>query len=135
MALANHTMVQLVTERLATVDVQSKFYNESWKQIADNLRHPTGHEPDPQPNAAAGVTIPIQPFVFGAKSQHCLKAASNLVQYYDVVGRSPTAPNMQWDSIIKALKNYWKFLTDRKKNDVPDVPKISKSLPVIMWTE
>jgi len=36
------------------------------------------------------------------------------------------------------MKNFeiqWKALKDRKSDDEPDVPKITKALPVIKWTE
>src|SRR5688500_687860 len=99
MALPNRTMIQLATEGMTSVDDLSEFHDESWKQVADNLRRPTGREPDPQPSAAASATIPMQPFVFGAKSQQRLRAASDLVQYYEVVGWNLTASNMQWDLV------------------------------------
>src|SRR6476620_2823456 len=101
MALPNGTVIQLATEGLTSVDNLSEFHDDSWKQVADNLCRSTGREPDPQPSAAAGATIPMQPFVFGAKSQQRLRAASDLVQYYEVVGRNLTAPNMQWDPVVK----------------------------------
>src|SRR5688500_10927562 len=50
-------------------------------------------------------------------------------------GQNTSAGNMQWDSIVKTFKDHWKTLCDKKKEDVPDIPKISKSLPIIKWTE
>src|SRR5688572_16301922 len=52
-----------------------------------------------------------------------------------MVGRGTSAGNMQWDPIIKTFMDYWKSLVDRKKDDYPDIPKITKSVPVIKWTE
>ena len=36
---------------------------------------------------------------------------------------------------MKNFKIQWKALKDRKDDEEPDVPKISKALPVIKWTE
>jgi hypothetical protein len=36
------------------------------------------------------------------------------------------------------MKNFaaqWKAMEDKKKADAPEVPKITKALPVIKWTE
>ena len=36
------------------------------------------------------------------------------------------------------MKNFevqWKALKDRNNGEVPDVPKVSKKLPIIKWTE
>ena len=91
--------------------------------------------PDPNPGAAEGATIPTPPFVFGAKSQKRLLVACNLVRYYNTVGRNITAANMQWDMVMKNFEIQWKAITDRKDDNEPEVPKITKALPVIKWTE
>jgi hypothetical protein len=85
------------------------------------------------PDAPDGPTMPTPPFVFGAKSLNCLKAAADLVRYYETVGRDLTAGNMRWDPIIKLFNNHWKSLTERKKEDRPETPKITRGLPVVKW--
>ena len=42
---------------------------------------------------------------------------------------------MQWTQVIKNFEDQWKALKWHKEDDKPDVPKISKSLPIIKWTE
>ena len=42
---------------------------------------------------------------------------------------------MRWTQVIKNFKDQWKALKGRKEDDKPDVLKISKSLPIIKWTE
>jgi len=42
---------------------------------------------------------------------------------------------MQWDPVIKNFEQHWKALQDRKKEDVAEVPKITKSLGIMKWTE
>jgi hypothetical protein len=63
-----------------------------------------------------------------------LLAACDLVRYYGTVGREITAANVRWDPVIKNFAEQWRALTDRKKADDPEVPKISKTLSVIKWT-
>ena len=81
MGLPADTYAQIQSEGIITVEDLSEFDDDSFKQIADNLRRPSGHIPDPPPGAAAGSTIPTPPFVFGAKSQQRLQAAATLVRY------------------------------------------------------
>ena len=52
-----------------------------------------------------------------------------------MVGRDLTAANLQWNTIMKNFEIQWKALKERKEDESPDVPKISKALPVIKWTE
>ena len=80
MGIPNATVVQMQTEGITTVNDLADFDKDSLQQLADNLRRPGGRVPDPNPNAAAGATIPTPPFVFGAKSQKRLQVACDLVR-------------------------------------------------------
>ena len=42
---------------------------------------------------------------------------------------------MHWSNVIKNFEIPWKALKVKKDEDTPEVPKISKSLPIIKWTE
>jgi hypothetical protein len=76
------------------------------------------------------------PFVFGAKSQQRLIHAANLIRYYETVGRNTTVGNLQWTPVMKNFSEQWKALEDKNKGgDEPEVPKITKALPIIKWTE
>ena len=46
-----------------------------------------------------------------------------------------TVWNMIWNQTIKNFVAHWKSLTDRKDFTNPEVPKISKYLPIMKWTE
>jgi hypothetical protein len=61
--------------------------------------------------------------------------AAQLLCYYKEVGRATTPGNTQWATVMKKLAAQWKALKDKKKADEPEVPKITKALPVIKWTE
>ena len=111
------------------------FDKESLQQLADNLRKPGGRIPDPDPNAAEGATIPTPAFTYGAKSQKRLTVACDLIRYYQTVGRDLTAANIQWNQAMSNFEIQWKALKERKDEDDLDVPKITKALPIIKWTE
>ena len=135
LAISPETRVQLATEGLASVDDLSEFDPDSLKQLTDNLRRPGGRIQDPNPNAAQGATIPTPAFIFGAKSQLRLKAAVSIAKYYETVGRLTTAANMRWNPVIRNFNEHWKALKERKDSSNPDVPKISKNLNIMKWTE
>ena len=61
--------------------------------------------------------------------------ACDLIRYYETVGRDLTAANIQWNQVISNFEIQWKALKDRKDEDDPDVPKITKALPIIKCTE
>ena len=135
MAIPAATRAQLQTEGITTVDDLSEFKEADLKQISENLRRPSGRIPDPAPNAQPGAMIPQPPFVLGAKSITRLTAAAELVRYYETVARPLTPSNMKWEPVVKNFMDHWKALTERKKEDNPDTPKITRSLPIINWTE
>ena len=134
MAIPAATRAHLQTEGISSADDLSEFKDEDLKQISENLRRP-GRIPDPAPNAPPGAMIQQPPFVLGAKSLTRLTAAANLVRYYETVARPLTPANMRWEPVVKNFMNHWKALTERKKEDNPDTPKITRSLPIINWTE
>ena len=99
------------------------------------MRKPGGRIADPDPNAADGATIPTPAFTYGAKSQKRLAVACDLNRYYQTVGRDLTAANIQWNQVMSNFEIQWKALKERKDEDNPEVPEITKALPIIKWTE
>ena len=126
------TMVQMQHKGIQMVADLADFEKQSLQQLADNLRKPGGRIPDPNPNAAPEATIPMPAFTYGAKSQKRLTVACDLVRFYQTVGRDLTAANIQWNQVMSNFEIQWKALKDRKDEDVP---KITKALPIIKWTE
>ena len=135
MGIPGDTRVQLGEEGIEAVSDLSDFDKDTLTQVADNLRQPGGRIANPDPNAPPGATIPQPPFVFGAKSQKRLLAACDTVRYYEMIARELSASNMRWDPVIKNFSQQWKALKDRKDGEAPVVPKISKTLSIIKWTE
>ena len=136
MAILNDTRIQLQQEGIEHLSDLLDFDKEALRQIAENLRRPGGRVPNPDPTTARGDTILTLLFVFGVKSQIHLRAATHIMRYYETIGREATAANMKWTTCIKSFTQHWKALEDRKAEaDIPDVPKITKSLVVTKWTE
>ena len=81
--------------------------------------------------------IPTPAFIFAAKSQARLSVTCNLVHYYsyETTGCDLTAANMRWTQVGKNFNVQWKALKARKDEDDPEVPKITRSLPIIKWTK
>ena len=135
MGIPHATMFQMQQEGIQSVADLADFEKDSLQQLADNLRMPGGRIADPDPNAPVGATIPMPAFTYGAKSQKRLTVACDLIRYYQTVGRDFTAANIQWNQVMSNFEIQWKALKDRKDEDDPDVPKITKALPIIKWTE
>ena len=103
MALPAATRIVIAQEGLEDLADLIEFDERSLRQITDNLRRPGGRVPDPDPNASAGATIPTPAFVFGTKSQLCLKAACDISRYYETTGRDLNSGNMRWNPVIKTF--------------------------------
>lgn len=135
MGIPAATVEQLRVEGIASVDDLADFDKETLKQVAENLRRPPGRVPatldDPD-----GPTIPTPAFTFGAKSQKRLTVACDLIKYYVTVGRDITPNNIRWNPVMSNFEIQWKALVDRKTNDDDaEVPKVTKLLSIIKWTE
>ena len=128
-------MLQQQSKGITLVSDLVDFNRASLQQLADNLRHPGGRVPNPNPAAQPGSTIRTPPLVFGAKSQRHIAVACDLVKYYMTVGHDLTAANLQWNKAMKNFDIQWTALKEKKGDDSPETPKISKVLPVIKWTE
>jgi hypothetical protein len=136
MGIPPDTREQLEQEGIETASDLSDFDKDTLTQVADNLRRPGGQIPNPDPNDPAGATIAQPPFVFGAKSQKQLLAACDMVRDYEMIDRELSAANMRWEPVIKNFTQpWWKALKDREDDEAPEVPKISKTLSIIKWTE
>ena len=135
MSISNAKVQQLANEGINTANNMIDFDKDTLLQIADNFRRPGGRIPDPTPGAANGATITTPPFVFRSKSKKRLLVACNLVRFYGIIGRPPTATNIQWTPNMRNFGEQWKDPMERRQDNDPETPKISKALPIIRWTE
>ena len=135
MGIPHATVVRLRDEGITSVHDLSEFYKDGLAAIANNLRRPAGRVADPDPGAEAGATIPTPPFVFGARSQARLLVICELVRYYEATNRALTPGNVAWGTVGKNFEIQWKALVAKKDKDPPEVPKISRSLPILKWVE
>ena len=131
MAISAATYDQLATEGIITAGDLAEFSNDDFTALAASLRRPPA-VPDP---ANAAVLVPQAPFVLGAKSLKRLKIAAEAVRYYDSIGRTLTPGNLRYSTTLKSFELQWKSLKERKDNDQPDVPKLTKNLKIIAWSE
>ena len=86
MGMPQRTVDQLVNEGITAPDDLVDFDKDTLAMVAENLRRPGGREPNPDPGAAPGSTIPTQPCIFSAKSQQRLLAVANVVKCYEDTG-------------------------------------------------
>lgn len=122
----------LMAEGIATVDDLGEFEDRDFKAIQENLRKPGGTVPDP---ADASNRIPTPSYVLGAKSLKRLKIAAAAVRYYETIGRELTAANMHFQNVLRNFGEQWEAILKKETEDEGDVPKITRSLPIVRWTE
>ena len=72
--------------------------------------------------------------VLGVMSKMRIEHAADCFRYYQLCGREITAANIRWPT-IKQFSEQWKALSDKKERDKPDVPKVTKELPILQWME
>ena len=135
MAIPAATVAQLANEGIQIPSDLTDLDKDSMKQVADNLRNPGGRVPNPDPGAPAGSTIARPPFVFGAKSQKRLLEACDIIRFYETIGRPLTPGAIRYVPVIQNFSQQWKALKERKEADEPEVPKVTKALPIIKWSE
>ena len=134
MAIPAATLPGLTNEGIDMVDDLEDFDDDDLKQVMSNLRRPGGTIPDP--TDVAGVRrIPTPAYVFGAKSYKRLKIAASAVRYYTAVGRETTSVNMHYENVLKDFGQQWDSLLAKKDDDEPSIPKITRALPIVKWTE
>ena len=117
MAIPAATVVALNNEGINTVDDLEQILPEDIERISKIFR-----SQDPV-------------VVFGVTSQKRLTNACHMVRYYNAVDRPLTAQNMKWNPTGRNFELQWKALNQVKDEDDPDVPKISKSLPIMKWKD
>jgi len=132
MELSPATRVRLQQEGITTIDDLARVKGDIWQKVNDNMSKPVWV---PVPGGAAGAMMRAAPPTYGAMSQNYLKVASDLVRYYNEVGRTPTPGNMVWTHVMSNFEVQWEALKAKKLEDIPDVPKITLKLPVMKWTD
>lgn len=128
----------LTQERLATyeniVSVESlmDIDKDAFSDIASNLRKPGGTMPDPNDPT---LRVPQTPFIISAMSLQKLQVASIAASYYKTIGRELTHTNMHYSNVLRDFYLQWKALEERRKEDDPKVPIVSKGLAITKWTD
>ena len=134
MALPAATYARFATEGITTVDDLEELDAPTLKQIAQNLRS-SRYIADPAAAAGPNAFIRAPGSELSAKSQKRITAAIKLVQYYTTTNRPLTAANVRWSHEIKTFVEHYDILESRSKAVQPEVPKITKDLPILYWAE
>ena len=126
MGLTHRTRtLSLNSEEIITVGELSEWKDDDWDQWNNNCKKPD-RITDP---ANYANLIHQTPFAISVKSLKRLKAASELIRYYESVSIELTATKIRWP-VIENYKIQWKAIYLRIKQTVPDVPKIVKTTTV-----
>ena len=139
MALDAATLPGLALEGIALVEDLQDFTEDDFTQVATNLRRPAGTMVNPHaanpPTLAAPARIPQTPYVFGAKSMKRLKIAAIAVTYYGSIDREITPNSMHYQRTLIDFYEQWENLIKKGEEETPSTPCITRSLPIIKWTE
>lgn len=118
----------LMAEGIAMVKDLEEFNDDELKAVQENLTKPAGTVPDTN---NVNQRIPAPSSVLGAKSVKRLKVAAVVaVRYYQIVGRDIDAINMHYTNVLKNFGEQWDAIKQKEKDDEPNVPKITRSLPI-----
>jgi hypothetical protein len=123
--LSNETRMALQVEGIVNIEDLREFSERDIGEIAVRLRK----------TRPPGAVAPAPYLVFNTLAQNRLKASALYMKYLHSIGRETTAANVVFDPIIKCFDANWIALKARQKATAPEVPKISKALPVTKWTE
>ena len=132
MAIPAATMPGLTVEGIDRVDDLEEFDDGDLKQVIANLRKPSGTMSDPNNPT---VQIPRPSYVFGAKSYKRIKVAAAAVRYYLCIGRETSATNMHYENVLKEFGEQWESHLAKKNDEEPTIPKITRHLTIVKWTE
>ena len=121
MALSEATLEKLQEQGIESPIDLLDFDKDGIDKLADNIR-----------KAAKRKDADI----IGAKSQKRLTEAAELVRFYNEIGREIETGTMDYETVVRDFTKQWAALKDMKDSQKDnEVPKISKSLPVIKWIE
>jgi len=128
MGLDERTIPEVAKEGLVEIADLKDFDEDDLDNIWENLRKP------PQKLNDKGKLENVAPFPISAKSQKRMLIATHAARFYDQVNRDITPAMMEWDT----LKNFdlqYQALLDKKKQDEPDVPKLTSKMSIVKWIE
>ena len=131
MGIPNCTVTAMRNESITTIGDLAEFEDDDFKVMVELFRTPP-LIPDPN-NAAQQVRQ--NPFQLGARSLRRLKVAAQAIHYYQSTACATTAANMQWNTVLQNFADQWQSILDRKKDDTPDVPTITRNVKVPRWSE
>ena len=121
MGFPHDTVIQLQLEDITMVANLMDFDKDSLQQLVDNFHCHGGRILDPNPNTA--------------KEPEMTTVTCDVAWYYDTISRDLTQANMHWNNVIKNVETNRKGLLKCKEDESPDIPTITKALPILKWAE
>ena len=95
--------------------------------------------PDPtignRGGAPAGSTIAAPSVPYGIKVQHRMLVTCKAGRFFKTINRPVTLVDLKYDPVGENFWEQWTAIEDIKKEAQPDVPVVSKDLPMIRWIE
>ena len=128
MGLTDLTRAQLVVKGVDNADELSDWEDDDWDQFYLSCRRPG------QILNANNNLINQAPFIIPVRSLKRLKEASNIVHYYNDIGRALTPANMRYQ-VISNFQVQCKAIEARFKEPTPDVPRLTKGSTVPQWAD
>ena len=102
-------------EGITTIDDLTEFYKDDVEGIVSTFRR----------------SNPVVPF--SAKCRKRLIDSCELIRFYQTIGRE-ISPGIIHYVTTKNFTQQWKSLKERKE-ETPDVPKMTKELGILRWSE
>lgn len=127
------TFQKMKDEGITEPEDLAKFTEKTLTQVVDNIRkcyHVTPSDEDSDYEDRQK-----KKFIFSAISHQRLWETAVLMRFYKTIGRAITASAIDYEEVTENFTEQWEALEERKKEKQADVPKISKSLPILKWTE
>ena len=122
--LTRNIRLRLEEEGITGLDGMANFDKDQLDTIASNLRRATVKE--------VAVQNPLYPF--GAHVHQKIIKTCKLIRFYKTVGQDMTLGSLRY-GIRRNFTLQWKALKDRKDGNQPNVPKITKELGILYWSE
>ena len=126
MGISARTRQALDNEGISTVSQLHEWEDVKWDQFTHNCKWP----PQIVDQKSYQDLINQPEFKVPVKSLNRLKEASHIYCFHYNVGRDLSQPNMICNQVTNNFMIQIKAMEQKKKNDVPDVPKVQKGIKV-----
>ena len=132
MRIAATTVTEMATMGITDVGDLDDYDDDLIDDVKSDLRRPGGLMVDPNDAARQ---VPRTPFILTPVSCQRLKVAAAAVTYYIAISRPISASMVNWAGPLKVYAEYLKALKNKQAAVANDLPKVTRSLNIVPWTE